>query len=485
MKTNNDNNPKKTNQKTKSDGTTLCPSMYQKQRNYLDNSCEFIIVPHPGPVRASRFLKQLLQPSIFNKNPILWSTPHQNYKPGAKIADIFDNQRQNNNGNLSGPKEPVLSPKEAKEEEDLEEEVSVDEPEDVDYVDDRKFLGKVNFYNENDSVCEHNIFLKYHQKQDKSMEITRLENNSLLIKFVQPKKDDKDVIQILDPNSPSVAQELIFIFFQTVKNFKRNGSLINKLKKKLFGEKELTLRYFKIKNFLTQFFSMEPFENELAELNQFEILFVGVVLHKKKYQNWDLRKVDFAELQKSRSKQQRMRLLEMFVVHLLQHMADLHTPESSLSRQRKVEALFEDLFGKERESPLENIKSVRARIQEIRHKKMSSLDALDQKGYSREELLRNLILSFFDHVGFKKMVNRKFLERLTQQIFEKYKEKKIGKIVGRIVDSFESKVEHGMAKMESFLKYCVDLKANSKFKCVWTRMEFVQGMEFLVELAGI
>lgn len=485
MKTNLNYNHRKTPQKTKPAHPSLCPSIYQRQRNYLDNSCEFIQVPLPGPVRMSHFIRQLLQSSMIYNNPAMWPTPPHKFAQSPKMTQILNNQTPKKSGSRVLAKDSLLSPEKPQQNEDLEQEVSVHDPTEKKEIDDQHYLGKVNFYNHNDSICKHNIYLKYDQKQDKAMEVTRLENNSFLVKYIQPKKPDRTPDDGIGLDSQSLAEQVVFKFFQTVKNYRRNGSLIQQLRRKIFENEELILRSSKIKLFLISFFSMEDIRNELAQLNKFELLFVAVILHKKKYQNWDHHKIDFSELQKSRSKQQHTRLLEMFVVHLLHQMAEVHAPERSLSRQRKIEMLFDDLFGKERAAYLENIKSIQERIRVIRHRRLSQKELTDPKEYSRDEHLRSFILELMGYAGFSAIVNRNYLERMVGKIFEVYKEKKITKIVDRIVDSFESKVRQGAVQMDSFLKYCVDLKGNSKFKGVWTKMEFWQGMTHFLEFAAL
>lgn len=494
--------------------------MYQKRRNYLDDSCEFIQVPPPGPVRMTHFIWMLLQSPLMRSGPQTW--PRAPSMPSAREAAWFGPGRPQgvwpgrpdqgwpskpdlgwpsrpeggwpskpdlgfgNEDSRSCIKEPELGQDLAGAEEDLEEETLEPGRPEPPAPEQGRFLGRVKYFNENDSGCAHNIFLRYDQHQEHPMKVTQLENNSFLVKFVAPAARAEDARGgIGEAKEATPVQKAIFSFFQTVRNFKRTSCLVAKLRARLVGGAGLHLRYGKIKAVMTSFFSMRPFEEGLAKLNRLEALFLGVVLHKKKFQDWDHRRVDFGLLQRSRSKQQRMRLLETFVVHLLHHMAEQHCPSRSVSKQKKIESLFTELFGARRAPSLQNIKTVRDQIRAIRHRSAGEGAARGAGKFSREQRLRQFVREMTRHAGLRAAASREALARMAQRIFEEYRDRKVARIMARIVNALEARVEPSQDRAQALLQYCVDLRANSKFKCAWTKAEFLQGKEIFVDFGGL
>ena len=157
-------------------------SNFQRRKNYLDNSCEFIDTPLPGPFRMSRI--------FMNLNPSSFSIPCQPLASSSNVLPSFPSYLENQtlNPNFQKLTENSLSNKKMffqnkkamslKEEQEMNEEgldlekiISVDDSleKQLKEIKNEKFIGHVKFYNEDDSICGHNFFIDHHNKQNKSI----------------------------------------------------------------------------------------------------------------------------------------------------------------------------------------------------------------------------------------------------------------------------------------------------------------------------
>ena len=483
LKTNPLGNARKSLQKTNTSNSRLG---FRKYKNYLDDSCEFIRVPDPGPIRMSNFLSDLIPLQIENMQKMgsymagfSQANPYQNMNPQKpKIererSELFFREDK---------REPRARELVQKRVQDLEEVLvpvkSIETK--LNEIKDERFITHVRFYNNDDSICGHNFYLNHHGKEDKDMEITKLENNKILIKYIPKKKKQEPVKRDLNKGEFRL-EDVISDFFRVAQLFSKGKICLEKMKKRLFGKEPLVLRYEKIQDFLLKFFKMEDFSDEMTNLNKFEGIFIGVILQKKKYKQWTSSKLNFGILQKSPTKLKKSKIFETFMKFFLRHLVDNYSKMNFKTTHTQINHFFEDILGRDRDPIFRNIKSFCEKIRSIRNIKH---DETPRKIiYSKDELLRNLTQKFVQNSDFRKRYDRVLVGRVTHLVFEDYKEKKIPRTISRIVKHFKNKIELGEDKMVAFLNFCVSLKANSKFRGIWSKAEFEHGMEIFLDFAG-
>lgn len=458
------------------------PPPYKRCRNYMDDTCEYIEVPLPGPVRMNQILYQMLQPEPDFPAPEL--RPY-----GSHLAYMNTNSTQKSDitpikeitRKCGGSAEKFDRSSRKKRMLDVRDDASVLE---------EQFMAQVNFYNDDETICSHNFFLVPENPQQKVSQITRVNNNSIIVKFESP--GNKDAAEDQNENSESKVTDLkskaiILKFFKFFKLFSKKMISFEHLKKNIFSTDFETLGYSKIIDFLLKFFRLEDFSEEIGKLNKYELLFVGVLLHKKKYLFWNNHKVDFARLQTSPSKLSKSRLYETFLTFFFKYLIDLHSDQNTNSGfQKRSERYFYFLFGKDRMPELQNIQTLKAAIKSIRNTMKEMLpDESSPDNLNKAELLRLFTRKFVKQGQFLMVVSVEMLNKITTNIFDDYKENKMEKMIRKIVSCFEKKMSLSENKIKGLLDYCMTLKSNSKFQGVWTFEEFKQGKEIFIEYAGI
>jgi hypothetical protein len=351
-----------------------------------------------------------------------------------------------------------------------------------------QLAAQVQFHGDDDSPCLHNLFLSVKNQDQQSLKLKRLEDNSIQIKFIPREQDEAhsghdDSLEMKKITLKS--SDIISKFFNYLKLYTKGLIKKNHLKKIVFGTNELKINYKKIKLFLLNFFQIEDFRKELESLNKFEMMFVGIILNKKKYLKWKDTDINFATLQNSSCKIKKPKLFKFFLNFFVKHLIKKHNAKSKgISFQKQSENFFNYIFGPNQIPQLKNEQSFTQALKSIKPFVNSfSQHQSNKNNCTEEELLKKFTKIIVSQGRFKSFVSNRFLDKTTKMMFEDYKSHKMQKVINKIVDSFEKKLDNSVDKVDGLLDYYIALKTNSKFNGIWTFKEFQQGKEVFLEYA--
>lgn len=476
----------------------------RRYRNYLDNSCKHITVPIPGPIQLNNSIMHMLlgfgsqtdpEPKLANKSISQLNTNasqgHVEFMGKNVSSEIF-HQDEDQSEKQIHQHDPIIS-------------VNLQDINRVAHIQDMqrvimlerecqikqkkgKFAAHVQFSGNDQIPCLHNVFFSLKNPNNGSIEFQKLEDDSIHIKLV-PKEvhnnflEDNESLEM--KNFTLKSSDIISKFFNYLKLYTKG--LINKryLKINLFQNNEVKINYKKIKLFLLKFFQIEEFNNELKSLNKFEMIFVGIILNKKKYLKWKDKEINFLNLQTSPCKLKKPKLYKFFLNFFVKYLIRKHNGKSKgICFQKQSENFFNFIFGPNQIPELKNEKNFTQTLKSLKSFIISFLpDEPKDINFTEEELLKKFTKILVSLGRFKSFISSRFLDKTTKMMFEDYKTHKMKKTIEKIVNYFENKLENYDDKVDGLLEYYVTLKTNSKFNGIWTFKEFQQGKEVFLEYA--
>ena len=372
---------------------------------------------------------------------------------------------------------------------------------------DQSYVGHVRFYNQL-GACSHNFFLKYPDQKNKKIEVTKINKNSILIKFMKVETDkDLEIADNLvnieevpcDEQFQITKSNVISKFFSKLKQFSKNTISWDNFKTILHLDpvtEKFQIRYELLKKFLLVFFRNEDVTQEFEQLNKIELIFVGLILNKKKFRNWNPDYLEMSKLQESQSNKGEKFLLRLFISFLVQFLTfkfvgnskaeqkliitqffkkskDKKMWRTSEQSKTNVNTFFNYCFGVNRPKELRTLNSI---LKEISRKSESKFanDKSSKVSALKSKHLIKITTEIYENFNSKNLIHIESLNSIVREIYEFYTEVKLPEEIKFVVEELRSKMTNSTDQIENFLRYIIEMKKNSKFNYCWTFTELHQ-----------
>jgi hypothetical protein len=286
-----------------------------------------------------------------------------------------------------------------------------------------------------------------------TVEVSPLNDNEILIKFLDDHSRDPQI----HVNSSHMKQDNIIVeFFKFCNSFKD----INKVTYLFSGflnkrnKFQCHINYENIRNLMMDFFKNKPLINSDYQLNDFEYLFFGIFILKKKFNNWSIDSFDLDKLQKSDTKKRKEHFLKFILKKLFKYLnlKNLH------------------FFGEKNKEIIERMKMIFFEGTKRNGKRDPNSNRMENLGK---------ILS--SNKKFKEFYDKSDIDEIIEILFKEYSKKPMDTLINNHIYRLRSQMERESdpkKKINSFVKMIFDLK-KKKLKNMWTFAEFKQAQNVL------
>lgn len=223
----------------------------------------------------------------------------------------------------------------------------------------------------------------------------------------------------------------------------------------------------KVEVFLFNYFANHDFVFDFGHFSVFDLLFIVLILFKKKYKTWRSTGIDLNNLRKSQTSKRQDHLFKFYIKSLLTTLANDRQPLSKHNKSRKMVDLSQVCFD-------ENF-DFRKEIKNLFNENVTSKK--DKVKRPKKEKLRLFIKKLAGNPTFSQLVNRHNINSITLRMFEEYKRTRLKMHLSSMIDKLtKTKYNPG-----GFFKLVRKQALNPKFKSIWSLSEFKAGRDIFVK----
>jgi hypothetical protein len=284
------------------------------------------------------------------------------------------------------------------------------------------------------------------------MEISYVSKRAFLINLKSEKNSPELGNVFLDP--PLLSKSDIAVeFFQFNSDFKQSKwkelMFAGRLKKK--NNFKIAIDYNLLELTLKAFFQMKNIGPYIANLNDYEYIYVSIFLFKKNFVNWSNYDIDFYKLQSSRSKKRKEHFLKFLLKKFFKYLSDQKLyffGDKNCQIKNRMKSIFFESNKRRKDDPISN-------------------------------RMENLGKILCQNEKFKEFYDSCDIDKIIKTIFEHYCEKQMKKLVKNHVMRFEEEMKLNLGDPFLAFSNVIFNLMKKKLKIMWTYMEFKQAQEVL------
>ena len=281
----------------------------------------------------------------------------------------------------------------------------------------------------------------------------------MIVTFIDNQRKIPEIC-LYEPKIKSINIVLEFSKFSTIlKISKKQINLFIKILERRNNYK-FSINFKNIYQIMIGFFQNKPLRDWTLDLNDFENLFLGVFIIKKKFLQWSDKEYNLISLQQSKTKKRKEHFLKFILKKLFKYL-----------KNKKL-----SFFGKNNENITQQMKSIFFETTNKSIQKNSKL--LNKPNKNRMDRLGILLAS---NLKFKEFYEKSNMDLIILEIFNEYCEKPMKKLITNHIERFKNYMEIDLNQNQK-IKYFVKMifKINrSKQKIMWTFQEFKQAQIIL------
>ena len=228
-----------------------------------------------------------------------------------------------------------------------------------------------------------------------------------------------------------------------------------------------------ISEFLLTFFSNEPLIINFCNFSSFDLIYITVVLYKKKFRSWDRDFINLKDLRKSSTKKRKDHIFKFFIKNLFSLIALEKEGRSqknlkSFKLQNLSSFCFDNNVAIEQE-----FKNLFYEMPKTRTKTKKQ----NPNNSMRGQKLKNFSKMLINHHKFGKLVTKDNIDTLVLRMFKEYKRNRIPMHINALVNKLESESRNP----HTFFKMIAKLIKNARLKGIWSFEEFLEGKRIFLE----
>lgn len=219
-----------------------------------------------------------------------------------------------------------------------------------------------------------------------------------------------------------------------------------------------------VRSLIENYFSSKTFVVDFSRLSVFDLLFITLVLYKKKYKAWRPTHVNLAELRRSPTHKRKDHLFKFFVKSLLSTLANARRgPPAEGNKASKIDALSRLCF--------ENSFNFRSELKRLFNENARTGDAGEKAEATRKsktEKLRSFARRLMQNERFSRLANPENLGQVVREMFREYRRSRMPLHIKLLVSKLGATAE----SPEQFFQMIRKQVFNPKFKSIWSLAEF-------------
>lgn len=303
-------------------------------------------------------------------------------------------------------------------------------------------------------------------------------SNSLILKFPQCCEVKLSKKYIL--NKPPLTKCKYNQYFELPLQYLRECLY---LPKKIFFQKmnsrleQQHKNYFKlnpneVRVFIKNYFSNDKFTLDFSKFSVFDLLFITVVLYKKKYVAWRSTNVNLTELRRSKTNKRKDHLFKFFIKSLLATLAnENHKSNIEIKKSSKMDILSNYCFDKTL-----NFRMEMKRLFNEKGKFVDFEKEAEGTKKSKREKLSTFTRSLMENKKFSKLVNKENLNEIVLMMFREYKKHRMPMHINSLINKLKATSQ----SPKQFFKMIKKQVFNQKFKSIWSFSEFKAAKEIFM-----